>query len=68
MLRRLRRAQPATIRPGATAAVGTPLVQVLLAVRGDRGYLLAGTVPESLLQTALAALEADPPPPREGIR
>ena len=66
--RRLRRAQPATVRPGATAAVGTPLAQVLLAVRGDRGYLLAGTVPESLLQTALAALEADPPPPREGIR
>ena len=68
VLRRLRRAQPSTIRPGATAAVGTPLVQVLLAARGDRGYLLAGTVPESLLQSALAALEADPPLPREGTR
>ena len=68
VLRRLRRAQPSAVRPGATAAVGTPLVQVLLAVRGDRGYLLAGTVPESLLQQALRALEADPPPPREGVR
>lgn len=66
VLRRLRRAQPDTVRPGATAAVGTPLVQVLLAARGDRAYLLAGTVPESLLQTALAALEADPPPARGG--
>lgn len=68
VLRRLRRAQPAAVRPGATAAVGTPLVQVLLALRGDRGYLLAGTVPESLLQQALTALETDPPPPREGVR
>lgn len=64
VLRRLRRASPDAVRPGATGAVGTPLLQVLLAVRGDRGYLLAGTVPEALLQRALDALEAAPPPLR----
>lgn len=63
--RRIARAQPSATRSDRVAVVGTPLVQLLLSAR-SRGYLLAGTVPEPVLQRALAALEADPPPLRPG--
>ncbi len=64
--RRMVRAQPAAERQDQVAVVGTPLVQLLLSSRAGRGYLLAGTVPEPVLQRALQALEAAPPPLRAG--
>lgn len=64
--RRIARAQASALRTDGAVVVGTPLLQVLLAVRGGRGYLLAGSVPEPVLLRALAALEADPPPLRAG--
>ncbi|MGI8537646.1 MAG: hypothetical protein ACR2K2_14465 [Mycobacteriales bacterium] len=45
------------------ATISTSLVNALVGVdRGGRAYLLAGTVPMSLLTTALERLRADPPP------
>lgn len=47
------------------AEIGTALLQGLVARRGDRAYLLAGTVPQPLLRQALAELVASPPPLRD---
>ena len=48
-----------------TARVSTPLVNAVVGLgRGDRAYLLVGTVPEDLLTAALVQLRAVPPPRR----
>lgn len=45
-----------------TAEVATPLLNGVVGRRGDRGYLVAGTVPVPLLRSALDALFTHPPP------
>lgn len=49
------------------AEVATDLLQGLVARRGERAYLLVGTVPQSLLRRALAELAASPPPLRAQV-
>lgn len=46
------------------AEISTALLQGLVARRGDRAYLLVGTVPQRLLRSGLAQLAAVPPPLR----
>jgi hypothetical protein len=46
------------------AQIATALLQGLVARRGDRAYLLVGTVRQPVLRQALAALAAAPPPVR----
>ena len=45
-------------------AVATPLVNAVAVRLGRRYYLLAGTVQQSVLERAVAALAANPPPRR----
>lgn len=56
--RRVRRAAP-------DGVISTPLVNAAVGGNGRRTYLLVGTVPPGVLQGALAALVADPPPRRD---
>lgn len=51
---------------GESARVSTPLVNGLAATVRERAYLLVGTVPETVLQRALAELRFTEPPLREG--
>lgn len=51
---------------GTTARVATPLVNGLVGAGGDdRAYLIVGTVPDALLDRALAELRASPPSLRD---
>ncbi len=51
--------------PPDMASFSTVLLQGRVARVGDRGYLLAGTVPQDLLSSAIAQLRVNPPPVRE---
>jgi hypothetical protein len=50
--------------PTDEAAFSTALLQGRVARQGDRAYLLVGTVPQQVLQSALAQLRASQPPRR----
>lgn len=52
----------ARLAPTGGTRLSTPLVNGLLGDAGDRSYLLLGTVPQPVLDRALEALVADPPP------
>jgi hypothetical protein len=58
----LRRIDPADV--DGRADVGTPLLNAAVLRAGRRAYLLAGTVPAAVLDSAAAGLLADPPPRR----
>jgi len=50
------------LAPAGGDRISTPLVNGLLRADVDRSYLLVGTVPQEVLDRALAELLADPPP------